>query len=512
MNSLKLFFNYEISWIDINRLLIFTIFLTNITSFFIFPNTDLYNSSTLIINSIFCIILIGSLSTSKRALFIFGSVISVISYIFIFPRVLINLVLPNSIQYPWYQIIGVTNFNNSYLYIVTSVLFILIGVYVSSAFIKKSAQGKIYSFENLQKKTDHHIFYTSCIFFIIVVVVNLGFNYSIYNFEQKIRNDRILAIITFLFSASLAANCGIFYLKRISGSFKNANFYILIISTIYLLVCILLGSRSGPITLVYMLITTKIIIDGNFKITIKKYIIYFNGFIFISLLSFYVGTEFRNSIMGENPVYAQAQKNEAEQKLQEALNEGKFIKKNEGKLNYHFDDGTEKILTRLFFPFDLSILGIVLERDDDYQKKFMNMQYMIKSGINIVVPGVIFEEAKLNTALLWPFLYKIRDKEVLNNPNYYETFGWGLWSVLYVMYGLYSSLIIIFILGIIWGLLYYKISSLKNKEIFISYFVFILFPLFFMAGIDDYLSWSLQIFISLFVYILIKKIISLLIK
>ena len=507
MNLLNFFANYEISWRNANKILIFIIFLINILCYYIFPNTDLFNFTTLIINSLFCIILLASLSINNYSLLILGSVISTISYIFIFPRVFINLVLPGEIPLPWGQEIDVINFNYAYFYIVISVTFILIGVYASSLLIKNFTKKEIYLTSSTQKKTGHDIFLTTCIFFTIALIINLVFKYSIFNFEEETRNNRILGITSVLFSASLAANCGIFYLKETMSSFRH--YYIGLIIILYLLVCILLGSRSGPITLFYMLITTKLILERDFKLSIKKYLLCGISFLVISLISFEIGTNIRNNIMRDNPIYAQAQKIEALEKI-EALQKIEEEKKN--KLNIYFNEGAKILLTRLFFPFDLSILSLILDQDDEHHKKFMNMQYMLKSGVNIIVPGVIFEDAKLNTALLWPFLYKFRDMEILNDSYYYESFAWGIWSIFHVMYGRYLGLFLIFILGIMWGLLFNKIASMKNKEVLTSYFVYISFPIFFMAGIDDYLSWSAQIFISLIVYILIKKYINLFIK
>ncbi len=510
--------DYEISWRNLNKILVFIVFIVNIICYCIFPATDLYNYSTLVINSFFCIILFISFSVNNFIILIFGSVASVISYIFIFPRVIINLVLPDLIPFPWYIIIGVINFNKGYLYLVNSVLVMLLGIWVVSLLIKKFSKFELALTKDLQKnKARYDVFITTCIFFLVVIIINLVFKFTIFNFDGEVKNNKILGILSFLFSASLAANCAIFNLKKESQSTRYSYFLIILIAILYILLSILLGSRSGPITLLYMIIGTKLLCDGDFKLSIKKYLLFLIGFIFISIISFKIGTDLRNDIMSDNPIYAQAQKIEAFQKAElikkaEEANK-KILKDNRNKnFNIKLDEGAEKLLIRLFHPFDLSILGVVLDRDNEYQKKYMNMQYMFKSAINNVVPGTIFVDANLNTALIWPFLFKIRDKEILNDLNYYETFAWGFWSVFNVMYGPYLGLFVIFIVGTLWGLMFYKILAIKDKEILASYFLFISFPFIFLAGIDDYISWSVQIFTSLILYLLISRYINFFIK
>ena len=135
----------------------------------------------------------------------------------------------------------------------------------------------------------------------------------------------------------------------------------------------------------------------------------------------------------------------------------------------------------------------------------MTTEYMFKSTINIILPGVIFKDAQLNSSLAWPFIFKLREEKNLQNKYYYETFPWSIWASCSLMYGPDLGLLAMFIIGFLIGILNLSFSVTGSGLAIKACFVYTLASLLFMGGVDDYISFMVTSMNSVLLFILINK-------
>jgi hypothetical protein len=135
----------------------------------------------------------------------------------------------------------------------------------------------------------------------------------------------------------------------------------------------------------------------------------------------------------------------------------------------------------------------------------MTTEYMFKSAINIILPGVIFKDDQLNSSLAWPFIFNLRDEKNLQNKFYCEIFPWSIWASCSLMYGTDLGLLAIFIIGLLIGILNLSFSVNCSGLAIKACFVYTLASLLFMGGIDDYISFMVTSMSSVLLLILINK-------
>jgi hypothetical protein len=436
--------------------------------------------------------------------FIIGSILSILSYIYIFPRILSLQFFPRKIPFPFTAEISINQFNEAYSFIVSGIIVIISGAYLADILIGFNKQNKNvfnYLIDNEKKYRPKKVIILFMIFFFVSYIVSNIYGYNIFSINSEVRSSKVLGIISALFIPGVAAYISFLILFKLDYSKQNISMYIAFLIFIYILYAVLAGSRSGPLQIVFMIFSVMIALFNNFKIKITKYLQFILLIIISSIISFHIGSVLRHDIMVENNQnYAIAVKN-SESKEAIMINNESLVKIDLSKTQI-------EMLRRLFSQLDIAILGIVIERDLELSEKVVNFEYLIKSGINLLVPGIIFKDANLNSSLAWPFIYKFRDKIHLENKYYYETFPWSIWTISYVMYGWLYGLALLFMIGFLISTLYNLAKKYDEKGFLLGIFIYNLFPFFFTNGIDDYIVTLGRFIVSgLFFWIIYKYIV-----
>ncbi len=472
-----------LSWRLINIIGLMLIIIISLLSFYFLQATDLYNFSTVLLTIITCVLLMLTMIKTFGGVFIVGSILSVLSYIYIFPRILSSQFVPRKIPFPFTAEISLDQLNEGYSYIVLGIITIIAGAYLADELMRYFKKNKnIYNYL-IKTGVDcrpKKIIITFLIFFFVSYFVSNIYGYNIFSTNPEVRSSKILGIISALFIPGVAAYLSFLMLFKLDFNKQGVGKYIALLIFIYILYGVLAGSRSGPLQIIFMIFSVMITLYDNFKIKITKYIQFILLIIISSIISFHIGSIMRHDIMIENNQnYAIAVK-KSESKEAVLVN-------NENILKIDFSKTQIEILRRLFSQLDIAILGIVIERDLELSDRIVNLEYLIKSGINLLVPGEIYKDANLNSSLAWPFIYKFRDNIYLENKYYYETFPWSIWTISYVMYGWLLGLVGLFFIGFIISALYNLTKKNDEKGFVLGIFIYNLFPFFFTNGIDDYI-------------------------
>jgi hypothetical protein len=150
--------------------------------------------------------------------------------------------------------------------------------------------------------------------------------------------------------------------------------------------------------------------------------------------------------------------------------------------------GLYPIFDRLGANMDAEILILSRPGDAALIDQYMNIPYAIKSAINIMVPGVIFDDAQINTSFLPRFIYEGTDKAYLTK-NYYESRPYTAWGITYAHFGWWGGLAALFLVMFVLAV-GYKFLTEKFSNIYISSFYLLVpvFSFFTIMGVDDYIA------------------------
>jgi len=108
-----------------------------------------------------------------------------------------------------------------------------------------------------------------------------------------------------------------------------------------------------------------------------------------------------------------------------------------------------------------------------------------------VTPGTVFEDSLVNVSQAWPFIFKVRDAEVLKNRYYYESFLWTSFGIFYLMLG-WAGISVFLLAGVaaVFGrLLISRTSGLINLTL-TMWFMYMMGSFLFMMSLDDWLAMS----------------------
>jgi hypothetical protein len=235
----------------------------------------------------------------------------------------------------------------------------------------------------------------------------------------------------------------------------------------FLLTITALGSRSGGVQIFQIVLVALLVLQGNFRERLKDYFLFFFVIALFSFAAFPVATAMRTALLAERdslPVRVLA------------------------PAPAPAPDSGGGILSRLGAGFDTAILTLSLDANQEMLSNTMNLPYALKSAVNVIVPGEIFADAPINTTLLWPYIYKLRDSKLLQK-GYYESFLWTPWGLAYSMFGWVAGLIALLVAGFILQAVYMRIAGNVGKwrPYLSAWFLVNVFSFYSAMGLDDWL-------------------------
>lgn len=493
--------NTKVSWVCLNLAMLGTVSLIAIYGYCFPSQSQFFDFTTLMITLCASLILAAPMFTKQATTFMLGSVFSLMSVIFIYPRLLFLQFYPDAIPMPFSVVLSLLQFNKALGYMVLGLAAILLGTYIFDLVTTRLYKATENSFGGASNLVVVSNTATFSLFVTIALTTSLIFGFNIYSANESVRQNWMLGLLAVLFTTSTSALISIARILDAREGISYRRLCLLFIVLVYLLSSTISGSRAGPLVILIIFFSCSLLLQGNFRIKVRDYLFFFALLFSASFIAFQWGTEARNALMRtHNPAQVLAQ---ATAELQEAIELQKERSASSGsiKTSLRLSLAEKKFLYRYFSPFDIAIVGLTLPVETKLSQKIMTTEYMFKSAINIIVPGVIFRDAQLNSSLAWPFIFKLRDEKNLQLKYYYETFPWSIWATCALMYGPGLGLLAMFIIGLLIGILNLGFSATRSGLAIKACFVYTLASLLFMGGMDDYIVFVISSMNSVLLFI-----------
>ena len=147
------------------------------------------------------------------------------------------------------------------------------------------------------------------------------------------------------------------------------------------------------------------------------------------------------------------------------------------------------MLARLYAPTDTAILSVNLPKEPVLEDQLLNIKYSVKSALNILLPGVVFEDAQLNISQGWPFIFKMRDLNLISEKYYYESFVITSFGFFYLLYG-WSGIFLYLFMGMVIVFVYLKITCCPEslRLILTSWYCVSVGSFIYMMSLDDWIA------------------------
>lgn len=442
------------------------------------PN-PFHDATTMGITLALCSLLLGALFWGGEVLLPMFALLAAFFLLFIFTRTLTFLYFPEWVHLPLSVTLSVKQINYGYAYIAIGTLALCAGFVFGSIAYKKLIEKecvvrvvtKVYPLNHLSL-----VFATVCL---VQLYIALWLGDSIMSDMYYGVENKFVGVLSVLFSSAqafLVVAISMLASKKQGG--MNAG-KLPMFMLAFLLTITALGSRSGGVQIFQVVLVVLLVLHGNFREKLKDYFIFLFLIALFSFVAFPAATAIRTTLLAERdglPVRALAAPAPA-------------------------PDSSGNILSRLGAGFDTAVLTLSLDADQKMLSDTMNIPYALKSAVNVIVPGEIFADAPINTTLLWPYIYKLRDNKLLQK-GYYESFLWTPWGLAYSMFGWGAGLIALFAAGFILQALYMGIAGIVGKwqPYLLSWFLLNVFSFYSAMGLDD---WLVGLQKSFFVVVLV---------
>ena len=425
---------------------------------FLFGEGDGLSGVTCILLCSIMALLLLPLSSKNVTECAIGGVLSLLTIINVFPRAIAIVFKPLDLDMPFGILVSLNHVNYVLLYIFCSMVAFVFGVNISLRFSKRLINFQESHWEILAnfKFVDFAISFAVFLFF--HYLVSIKFNYSIFNIDPSIRNNIYFQICAVVFAPYMGLLLTVTFLvsKRLCGI--NVIVPSLIVFFIFILEQMLSGSRSGTIT-IFIAAMLGYIVVGRFKERFSVFTLIVILSAFASMAVFEYGSLARADFMA-----------------------GRYVAPIQT---------SSSMLSRLYAPLDTAILSIKLDGDPVLREKYLTLNYAFKSALNIVTPGTVFDDSLFNVSQAWPFIFGLRDADVLKNKYYYESFIWTSFGLFYSIFG-WVSLVVFLLAGAVaaFGCTLIAQTSGLIRLTMEVWFLNMVAAFLFMMSLDDWLAMS----------------------
>jgi hypothetical protein len=435
-------------------------------------------SYLLTISSIIAVML--ALHYFRTAAFELTAMYSIFIIIFIYPRLFQLAIFPqHASAYYLFNILS-HDINKALVYLNLGSICILMGFYSGGAaplvVRKKPIKGP---------RGFYTLVVVLIVFILIQLFLQLQLDISILKSTATEIADKPIPVIV-----SQLANVQMTFLLLVVALalMKFSKIGLTIACLIFAIYSTIVGSRSAGLYILLTSATVLIAYKGNFNLKVRQYLEFALLIIVVSFLSFKVATYLRSEmiLVREEPSSTQLAKAAAPAPATQST------PADSNPLMAYFNtpsmSGLYPIFDRLGANMDAEILILSRPGDAALIDQYMNIPYAIKSAINIMVPGVIFDDAQINTSFLPRFIYEGTDKAYLTK-NYYESRPYTAWGITYAHFGWWGGLAALFLVMFVLAV-GYKFLTEKFSNIYISSFYLLVpvFSFFTIMGVDDYIA------------------------
>ena len=237
--------------------------------------------------------------------------------------------------------------------------------------------------------------------------------------------------------------------------------FVVVLLVAYLLTTVLLGSRGGAVRIGWIIGIFMLTYAGNFRLSIRQALGFCLSVIVVGVLLYPVGTlarHVRAGLLREGPGFVRVVTGawglgRGLNKVEEGSTKPRELSVPERVASFAiWSWGPAKLLPHLLGKIvnRIGVLDYVVEILSDrgnraQLKRYMNIEYAVKSFLNSTVLGTPFPEAEIKTSRVMPIVYRERNEDHLRRNFLSEP--WTVWGLGYAFFGGLGGLGAIFILA-----------------------------------------------------------------
>jgi len=272
---------------------------------FFLGHSLLSNSTTIVLDLILTFTLFFFNTVKKNHRSCIGLFLTIMFCIFVFPRLISYIYIPDLISFPFPAAVDVKMINKGMLLLTFSTLMLYVGFYLARLSNKKEILNiKNFSFSPLS------IFFVGSLIFIVDITLNHLFTKSFLISSPKSEFNTIIQIIkafvsfdTFFFVilCLILIRCSSIRNKSLRSLYLKSIIFFFILFEIY---CFFSGSRGGFVRILIELFAIIIVLRKNFFYKENTAILVIIGLIFLSVIAFPIANSIRNKIVNSNLMFS----------------------------------------------------------------------------------------------------------------------------------------------------------------------------------------------------------------
>lgn len=455
--------------------LMFFFCLVFVVSFFLVGPSNLFDLKTCIITLAVILFLALIIKFSDSYLFIQNVIMAVFFSLFIFPRLIMYLLMPGSVKFSFGATITSGQVNNALLYLLVGTVLIFIGFLLAEKIFRPSLIPP--------KPTVDPMRYHVCVIlgiFLATVMVNWYmrniFGVNVYLDKDAGAHNWLMQSLLIIFNIDI-----VFFMACAAILFRNSfNKKILFsgfsIMLVYFIFLSFYGSRGGGMRVALVSFTILLAFEGNFKVNFR-HVCFIFALLFLSYITWPLSMQKRIDTATER--YMLNRQKIVDTSTSAAKNSAPAVPKKSvfalpKRINVVSKPNSEGLL--LYKNFQKLFLGImsrigmidneiiILSVDAEPRAKFkyMTIAYAAKNAVNLLLPGVMFKDAETNTSRVIPILYCAFNEDYLKIGGYSSDF-YTAWGIFFLIFGWWGGWCMLLVTGALIHFLYLFIMRFGNK-------------------------------------------------
>ncbi|MEN6374935.1 MAG: hypothetical protein ABFD75_09165 [Smithella sp.] len=430
----------------------------------------LFDVRSLLISVALVILILGMICHPLDKIFCFWAMIAIIFLIFIFPRIMMYMLTPAIVTFPFGKDINRTTVFIGLTYVLLGMASLAIGQllyekFMSKMFVSGTMASNSASFCQLPL-----LAIVFLIFLIIQIYISCGLGISPYLLNARMStfwaNTFVQLICVIIDADMLLLICFITILGRSDLSKTSRWSFAIGIATCYLFASAYLGSRGGSMRLLIILLAVLLACYGNFRVSIYRILCVMSLLMVIGWVSFPFATMQRmKSVAMYNTAAQELVDDKAKEDIEaKAKFKELFIIKAKKRVEESLLAETAENITTILNNnlimalinskhildrigvLDYAILVVTQSANTECKKRIMTIDYTFKSLINSV-PGTPFPEAELNTSRLVSALFRPETPESYLKVSGYHSEPYTAWGLSFLFFGWWGGLLALGIVG-----------------------------------------------------------------
>jgi len=492
------------------------------------PN-EIFDYQTLLLSLSILFFLILIIKFSREHIFVQSALMAGFFLIYIFPRLMMYLILPEMIIFPYESVLNAHQINTSLLYILVGSMFIYAGFFAAKNIFRLFiAPASSYAEPAVYNPMVILVIFLISTISVWYVQEVMGVSHLAMTGEHNVLAQLILVI--FNIDTVLFMGCATLLIRKFID--KKSIFFIVLIAVIYYSFFTFNGSRGVALRIETMIIIILLCKIGDFKIS-KKYALIFFLFLLLSYCLFPFATKNRittlaktnkavrdsgvtfwtvsptitqNRMITQNRIKKVSVKKKVVRARGVTLSTASStITQNQNTINKVSLNNKavmgkrsmillSSVMKRIGL-IDNAIMILSIPAEPSAKSRYMNMSYAGKNIVNLILPGVVFKDAEISTSRVIPVLYRAFSDDYLKAGGYYSDF-YTAWGIFFLIFGWWTGWFMLLVAGTVVHFAYLLIMRFGGKYRYhmgALCLLIVSYALYLNMGIDHWISTSVMI-------------------